>query len=177
MLYSCLKNIDPSRYTVYQLLIACNIEIKEHKTDTFYAIKTVPFINSLYNFVHVLSDNFSETDLSTIHDFFGTEEFRLKTPLLPIVETLLMKNNFVKKGDVEVDMKLNLEDFNSEISIPKSINLKQIATQKQLDDYHFVLSESFNHDLPVIQKKFGFFNSIILDKNDPRVSGFILYEN
>ena len=177
MIYSFLKKIDPSRYTVYQMLSACDIQIKEHKTDTFYAIKTIPFINSLYNFVHVLSDDFSKEDLDIIHQFFGTEKFRLKSPILPAVETVLAQNNFVKKGGVEVDMKIDLENFNPETSLRTPIEVKQISTQQQLDDYHFILSESFNHDLPVIQKKFGFFNHIMLDSKNTNVSGFVLYEN
>ena len=74
-----LSELDPSRYTVYQILESIRdilqIKIVREKTDSLFLFKTEPFIDSLYNFAHILNEDFSEDDLRLINNFFGNHDY------------------------------------------------------------------------------------------------------
>src|SRR5680860_1757750 len=79
-----LLAVDPSRYTVYQLLDyikdKIKIELIQKDLGNLFFIKTNPDIDSLYNYVHVLNNDFESDDLETIKNFFGKTSFRIKAP-------------------------------------------------------------------------------------------------
>ncbi len=174
------KRIDPSRYTVYRTLKYLSqknsFNLVEELNDKTYLIKTNPFIHALFNMAHILSDNFDENDLKSISDFYKDSGFRAKISENSPVEKLLLANNFKQKSGVCADMKYTGKKLiTSDTEIHSELSLKKVSDKKSLEDYKLILSKGFNHDLSIIEKRFGFFDEIILDKNNSHINAFVLY--
>ncbi|MHA1541069.1 MAG: GNAT family N-acetyltransferase [Alphaproteobacteria bacterium] len=174
------KKIDPSRYTVYETLRYLgkenNFDLVEKLTDNYYSMKTKPSIHALFNMTHILSNNFDENDLKNILKFYEGSDFRVKVSADSPVEDLLLYNNFKQKGGICADMKyVGKKLSKSDLVINSNLNLKKVSDEKSLKDYKFILSKGFNHDLSIIEKRFGFFDKTILESTNSRINAFVLY--
>ncbi len=174
------KIIDPSRYTVYETLKYLsqknNFNLVEELADNYYSMKTNPSIHALFNMTHILNDNFDENDLKNILDFYKTSNFRVKISANSTIEKILLANNFKQKSGVCADMKYFGKKFiDSDLEIQSHLHLKRVADEKSLKDYKFILSKGFNHDLSIIEKRFGFLDKTILDSTNSHINAFVLY--
>ncbi len=175
-----IKKIDTSRYTVYQALDYLaqnnNFHLIEKITDNYYSVKTDPSINALFNMVHILNNKFNKNDLKNILDFYKGSDFRVKVSADSPVEKFLLLNNFKQKGDECADMIYSGKKFtDSDLEIVPNLTLKTVSDKETLKDYKFILSKAFGHDLPIIEKKFGFLDETIIDSKNNHINAFILY--
>lgn len=176
-----LKEFDPSRYTVYQMLNYTkdiqNIELEQKCFNNIYLFKTKPFINSLYNYAHIMKENLSENEIIKIRKFFGDKSFRIKIKESEKLEKTLTSNEFTFKdvGDIMVNKNINKEENNS--SLERDVKILLVNNKKTLNDYKSIFSEAFNCSIKDTNKKFGFLDKIILDPKNNHIKTFVLYEN
>jgi len=79
-----IKKYDLSRYTVYQMLEYVSAtqdrKVAQEEKDGMYLIKTIPFLNELYNYAHILAGKLSPDDEQEMREFFADDKFRVKFP-------------------------------------------------------------------------------------------------
>src|SRR5680860_555275 len=176
-----LLAVDPFRYTVYQLFDyikdKIKIELIQKDLGNLFFIKTNPDIDSLYNYVHVLNNDFESDDLETIKNFFGKTSFRIKAPADNIYTHSLLELGF-KLKDYGYTMALkNLKNKDFNYLMPDGVRVVPVETSTALTDFKLIFSEAFNHQVSDYDKKFGFLEKFILDKNERHVNFFLIYEN
>jgi GNAT superfamily N-acetyltransferase len=176
-----ISKIDPSRYTVYQTLDyvkrAAGLELTQKKTANLFLFKAQPFVDSLYNYAHVLGGKLTLKDLKTIKEFFGTDKFRIKIPENQDIADLLLTNGFKLKstGYVMVAKKIKTRDYN--YSLPENVKILPADSRKTLKQVKNIFAAAFNCSLADCEKKLGFLDEKILDREDRHLKSFILYEN
>jgi len=176
-----LLKIDPSRYTVYQMLDyikgAAGLELVQKKTDNLFLFKTDPFVESLYNYAHVLSNKFTAADLEIIKEFFGAEKFRLKIPENKEIADFLLTAGFKLKDTGYIMVAEELDNKNYDCQLPENIDILAADTPEILAQVKSVFMAAFNYPVSGYEKKFGFLDEKMLAKNDRHINSFILYEN
>lgn len=185
-----LTEIDPSRYTVYQMLdyIKDVLKIKpvQEKINDLILIKTEPFIDSLYNFVHVSNENFSENDLESIKQFFGDSGYRIKTLENENLNNLLLADGFKLKNTsyVMIVTDLNNRDYN--YILPDNVRILSSDHSNYFDgsdvkdiseDIKSVFVDAYDYLPADYDRKFGFLDQFKSDKNNKHIKSFVLYEN
>lgn len=176
-----LAEIDPSRYTVYQMIdhIKDDLKIKPllERTDDLYLFKTEPYIDSLYNFAHLLSENLTITDLKSIEDFYQGAGYRLKAIENENINNLLLSNGFKLKNTsyAMVISDLNAKDIN--YNLPENIEIIRSDVKDIAKDIKAVFVEAFNYLASDYDRKFGFLDQFKSDKKDQHIKSFVLYEN
>lgn len=176
-----LAKIDPSRYTVYQMLdyIKDVLKIKpvQEKINNLYLFKTEPFIDSLYNFVHILNENFSENDLKLIKKFFGDSSYRIKTLENENLNNLLLADEFKLKNTsyVMIVPDLNNRDYN--YILPDNVKIKRSDSEDISKDIKSVFVDAYDYLPADYDRKFGFLDQFKSDKNNKHIKSFVLCEN
>jgi ribosomal protein S18 acetylase RimI-like enzyme len=176
-----LEKFDPSRYTVYQMLDYTkkiqDIELHQKLFKDIYLFKTKPFVNTLYNYAHIIKDNLLEEELKKIKDFFGKEPFRIKIKDNEKLRDFLINHEMKFKdiGNIMVNKDINEEEHN--YSLEKGVKLSLVNNENRLNDYKLIFSEAFNCSSQDTNKKFGFLDKIILDSKNNHVNVFVIYEN
>jgi GNAT superfamily N-acetyltransferase len=176
-----LLAIDPSRYTVYQLLDyvkdKIKIELIQKDVDNLFFIKTEPYIDSLYNYVHVLDDNFGVDDLVMIKKFFGGDAFRVKTLADKISTDILLSDGFILRDSGYAMCALNLKNLAVNYSLPDEVRIEAVTTELAWEHFGTIFSEAFDKTTDEFDKKFGFLKKFVLDKQEKHLNFFLLYEN
>ena len=175
-----LKN-DPSRFVVYQMIEyfkeKIGADIVTQKTKNLFLIKTQPYIDSLYNYAHVLQKDLDESGIALMETFFQNAPFRVKTFQSPKIHQLFINSGF-KLKDSSCNME-NLSLLNQDLSfnLPEGVEIKEVSSPQELQSIKDIFAASFNHEVSDYNRKFGFFDSSILDRNNNHVGAFLLYEN
>lgn len=177
-----LSTIDPSRYTVYQMLDCfkdtLNIKVKQAEIDNLFLFKTEPCIDSLYNYAHLFSDQLVVSDLEIIEGFFQSSLYRLKTPENKIINDLLLSQGFKLKNTSYAMEVCNLNKGDYSYSLPENIKILRSDDKKNiLDEAKFVFKEAFTYLSSDYDRKFGFLDQFKGDIRDDHVKTFVLYEN
>ena len=172
---------DPSRYTVYQLLDyvknKVGINLVQKNLYNLFLIKTDPYIDSLYNNVHVLGDSFSAADLVTIKKFFGEADFRIKAPATHVCKDILPANGFKLKdaGYVMINQGLKNKIFN--YVLPDNVKVVSVDTSESLEHFKKIFAEAFNYQVVDYNRKFGFLDKLVLGNDSQHLKFFVIYEN
>lgn len=178
---AALSKIDASRYTVYQALdyvkTSAGLELIQKKTNNLFLFKTRPFIDSLYNYAHVLSDKFDERDMISLKEFFGADKFRIKIPDNDNIKAILSAHGFkLKKADIIMAVK-DLPGRNYDFSLPENIEILPADNQVILGQAKLIFSEAFDCSPEDCRRKFGFLDKAMLDDEAHHLKTFVLYEN
>lgn len=176
-----LLAVDPSRYTVYQLLDYVKDKVKigliQKDMDNLFFIKTKPYFDSLYNYVHVLDDRFTINDLAVIKDFFGGDAFRIKTLADKVSADILLSNGFSLRDSGYAMRTANLAELDLDFSLPVGITIEAVATETSWGQIRTIFSEAFNKTSGEFDEKFGFLKDFILESQEKHLNFFLLYEN
>jgi ribosomal protein S18 acetylase RimI-like enzyme len=176
-----LEKYDPSRYTVYQMMNYTKkvqkIELVQKFINGIYLFKTKPFVNELYNYAHILTDQISEKDLAKIKNFFGKDNFRIKIFENEKLKEFFLSHEFKFKDVGNIMVNENINGRNYDNSLNENLRISIVKDKSALSDYKLIFSEAFNCSLEDADKKFGFLDKIILDKNNYHINVFVLYEN
>jgi len=186
-----LIEIDPSRYTVYQMLDSIKDVLKikpvQEKINNLYLFKTEPFVDSLYNFAHLLNENFTAADLNIIGEFFNGANYRFKTPDNENINNLLLENGFKLKNTsyAMTAADLNNQDYN--YTLPSGVkiirsgcpdNSADAAISKNIsNDIKSVFVDAYDYSEADYDRKFGFLNQFKLNNQNQHIKSFVLYEN
>lgn len=176
-----LSEIDPSRYAVYQMLdyIKDVLEIKviQEKTANLILFKTEPFIDSLYNYVHFINENFTSSDLKLIDNFFKGDSYRIKAPENVNINNILLANNFKLKNTsyvMAVDDLAN-KDFN--YILPDNVKIICSDVKNISEDIKAVFDDAYDYMSADYDRKFGFLNEFKSDNQDKHIKAYVLYED
>lgn len=178
---NCLKEYDPSRFTVYQMLeyigTINGTKIIQRFENDIYLLKTEPFIDSLYNMAHILKENISEHDFNVIMAFFGKNNFRIKLPENEKMNELLLMHGLKFKDAGSIMVKENILKETYIVFGDDNITIRQATNREILEDYKQIFCEAFKQDIDTVNRKFGFEDEIILNPEDCHINAFVLYEN
>lgn len=180
-----ISRTDPSRYTVYQMLDyvkdALRIALVQKKTANLFLFKTEPFVDSLYNYVHVLSEKFTPADLAVSYDFFGGAIFRIKIPVAENSQAssqdLLLANGFKFKREDYAMIAGDLSNKDHNYSCPANVKILRADDKNILEQVKSIFAEAFDCSLSDYDRKLGFLDRIILADKDKHAKAFVLYEN
>lgn len=176
-----ISKIDPSRYTVYQTLDyvkdAAGRELTQKKTANLFLFKAQPFIDSLYNYAHVLKDKFTLKDLETIKEFFGSDKFRINIPDNKNIADLLLANGFKLKSTGYIMVASKLKNNNYDYSLPSNVKILSVDSRKTWQQVKNIFVEAFGCSLADGEKKLGLFGGKMLDREDRHLKAFLFYEN
>jgi GNAT superfamily N-acetyltransferase len=176
-----LAKIDPSRSTVYQLLDYIKDEVKikliQQETDNLFLIKTEPYVDSLYNYAHVLGKGFGADELVVINDFFGKDYFRIKTPANNTYADFLSNNGFTLRDTGYTMLAADLKNQNISYHLPVGVRIEAVTTEDAWKDFGIIFSQAFNKQIFEYEQKFGFLKRFALDKQEKNLRFFLLYEN
>lgn len=175
-----LQQYDPSRYTVYQMLAYTqkirDIRLRQKKQWNMYMFQTRPFINSLYNYAHLLDKKIDSKDIRSLPKFFAKNPYRIKCPENKKTTELLLSLWYTYK-DCGYIMTANIANKKEEIILPKNIKIIRVKNKKMLNEYKWIFKEAFDCTLQDTNQKFGFLDSIIIDETNDHINTFILYKN
>lgn len=176
-----ISKFDPSRYTVYQMISSIsdilNIKIIQEEKKNLFLFKTEPFIDSLYNFAHILDEDFSENDLQTINKFFGDSGYRIKTPENKNINKLLLDNGFKLKNSSYSMVINNLSKLNFDYALTEHIRVDSANTEGILQNIKSAFVDAFDYVSSDYDRKFGFLDKFRLNSEDNKINAYIIYEN
>ncbi len=182
-IHQTLLSHDPSRYVVYQML---NYAIKKLQLTAvsiqkslpgLYLSKTEPYVNSLYNYAHVLTDTISTDNLQEIKDFFGDAPFRVKIFENKRLENFFLENEFQFKDTGNIMIAKDLKEFDLDSDLKACVRIVKIRGNQGLDDYKSIFTEAFGCTLEDTNNKFGFLDKTMVNDKDNHINAFVLYEN
>jgi len=172
---------DPSRYTVYEMLdyakTGPNWQLIQKQTTHLLLCKSEPFTDDLYNYAHVLGEEFDAGDVTDIKNFFGTANFRITITESKKLQDSLAAHGFKFKDDGYVMTLPNLAVRDYNYSLPDNVKILAVDNEDILKAVKMIFAEAFNHTVAEYDSKFGFLDKIILDNNNKNVKAFVLYEN
>ena len=176
-----LSFMDPSRYTVYKMLEYTSsvhgIDLVTDARDGIFLIKTDPFVDSLYNYAHVLGKRLPKTFFESVESFFNGSPFKVKIVENDSMKDTLLSNGFrLKKKSLGYIMVAKDVKELEMLPLPSGAELKKVTDRKMLDDYKKIFSEAFECSVGATNTKFGFLDKIILDNEDDHVNTFVIYE-
>ncbi len=176
-----LLQIDPSRYVVYQMMLYAEkmggAELIQKQTDNLLLFRTRPFVDSLYNYVYVLSEKFGEADMAASNEFFGGDFFRIKTTHRSDIGDILSTGVF-KLKDIGYNMEVrNLDKMDFDCPLPDNIKIEIVGDRKSLEQVKHIFAEAFDYRLEDYDRKFGFLDAIMLNEDDRHIKSFLLYED
>jgi ribosomal protein S18 acetylase RimI-like enzyme len=175
-----LLAVDPSRYTVYQLLDyvkdKVKIELIQKDADNLFFIKTNPYIDSLYNYAHILDDKFRVDDLAIIKNFFAADTFRIKTLADKTSADILLSAGFTLRDSGYAMRAPNLKNLTSNYNLPDGVKIEAVETESAWEQFGTIFSEAFDKTTDEFDKKFGFLKKFVLDKQEKNLNFFLLYE-
>jgi GNAT superfamily N-acetyltransferase len=176
-----LLTVDPSRYTVYQLLDyvkdKVKIELIQKDAGNLFFIKTEPYLDSLYNYAHVLDDKFRVDDLALIKKFFGGDAFRIKTLADKASTDILLNNGFTLRDSGYAMRALNLQNLAINYNLPGGVRIEAVTTELSWEHFRAIFSEAFDKTTGEFDEKFGFLKKFVLDQQEKHLNFFVLYEN
>ena len=176
-----ISTLDPSRYIVYQMIESIrdilNIKIVQEERDNLFLFKTEPFIDSLYNFAHILNEDFSENDLKTIKKFFGDSGYRIKAPENENINKLLLDNGFKLKNSSYSMVIDNLGERNFDYTLEDNIKIKYSDTESILSDIKSVFVDAFDYIESDYDRKFGFLDKFRLNSENNNINAYVVYED
>ncbi len=176
-----LLDVDPSRYTVYQLLDyvkdKVKIELIQKYEDNLFLFKTEPYLDSLYNYAHILDDKFRVEDLALIKDFFNGDAFRIKTLADKNSADILLNAGFTLRDSGYAMRVSGLKSLSVNYSLPEEAKIEAVTTESSWDDFGIIFSEAFDKTTAEFDQKFGFLKKFVLDKQEKQLNFFLLYEN
>ncbi len=176
-----LSELDPSRYTVYQILESIRdilqIKIVREKTDSLFLFKTEPFIDSLYNFAHILNEDFSEDDLRLINNFFGNHDYRIKALENDNINKLLLSNGFKLKNSSYSMILDNLSELDCSYNLADNVKIMCSDSVNILKDIKAVFVDAFDYVESDYDRKFGFLDEFRLNSKNNKIKAYVVYEN
>lgn len=176
-----LLAVDSSRYTVYQLLEyikdKVKIELIQKDAGNLFFIKTEPYLDSLYNYAHILGDKFSTDDLALVKEFFGGDAFRVKTLADKMSADILLSAGFTLRDSGYAMRALNLKNLAVNYSLPDEVRIEAVTTELSWEHFGTIFSEAFDKTTSEFDKKFGFLKKFVLDEQEKHLNFFLLYEN
>jgi ribosomal protein S18 acetylase RimI-like enzyme len=176
-----ISKLDPSRYIVYQMIDSIrdilNIKIVQEEKDNLFLFKTEPFIDSLYNFAHILNEDFSANDLGAINAFFGDSAYRIKSLDSENINKLLLDNGFKLKNSSYGMVIDNLDERNFDYTLEDNIKIKYSDTENILKDIKSVFVDAFDYVESDYDRKFGFLDKFRLNSDDNKINAYVIYEN
>jgi GNAT superfamily N-acetyltransferase len=153
------------------------IKIRQKETKDLYLFKTEPFLDVLYNYAYTLNGKITKRGISTIKNFFKDEPFRIKVPETKNNSRLLLASGFKFKDDGYIMKTGLITRKNYSSRLPKNITILPVDNLFSLKQARQIFCEAFAFSLKEYKKKFSFLHEIMIDKNNPRIKVFILYEN
>ncbi len=176
-----LTDLDPSRSTVYQMLDAIKetvrLKTSVQATANLFLFKTEPDIDSLYNFVHILSNDFSAADQQSINDFFGQSNYRLKASVDEGLKEKLLERGYKLKNSSFSLVAVNLKELDCQPALTAEIKIKCADTDKALRDVKSVFIDAFDYSASDYDRKFGFLDEFKLNSQNISLKAYVLYEN
>ncbi|MFA6417405.1 MAG: GNAT family N-acetyltransferase [Patescibacteria group bacterium] len=176
-----LVEIDPSRGSVYQMLdyVQAETQIKliQQETENLFLFKTALYIDSLYNYAHVLGDKFGTDDLEKIKKFFGGDNFRVKTLADKIFADILLNDGFTLRDSGYAMRATGLKNLNIDYCLPSGVKIEAVTTDLAWEHFRAIFSEAFDKTTDEFDKKFGFLKKFVLDQQEKHLNFFLLYEN
>jgi GNAT superfamily N-acetyltransferase len=172
---------DPSRYTVYQLLDyikdKSNIKLIQRNEGNLFLIKTEPYLDSLYNYVHILNGSLESSYIPMFKYFFSTEAFRVKTLADKTSSDILLNNGFTFRDSSYAMSVPNLENLTVKHDWPKGVKVEVVATEESWQHFRLIFAEAFSKTIDEFDKKFNFLKKFVLDQQERHFNFFLLYEN
>lgn len=189
-----LIKIDPSRHIVYQMLgdikDVLQIKIIQKETADWFLFKTEPFIDSLYNYAHLLSDNFTAADLNLIDDFFDCAAYRIKTPAAENITDILSAQGFKLKNTTYAMTAADLNSRDYDFILPAGLKIIHsdnfdnfdnpggaAFSKNILNDIKSVFVDAYDYSAEDYDRKFGFLDQFKKNNQNKQIKSFVLYEN
>ncbi|MFA5184027.1 MAG: GNAT family N-acetyltransferase [Patescibacteria group bacterium] len=173
-----ILNIDPSRYTVYQMLDYLKetrgIALRQEKSEKLYLFKTEPYIDSLYNYAHALSADLTAADIREIRNFFGADPFRISAPASDDLKIFLLAQGLKFRDSGYI---MRADNFYIPAGLPEqpgNVTIRPVDTPQALADFKSVFALSFDRSPAETEQKFGFLDRTIIDAADSHIKTFVL---
>ena len=176
-----LRKIDPSLYTGFEMLkfIGSEIGIKvtQLETESLFLTKAEPYVDSKYNYAHVLGNKLDDQDVNQIKNFFGEAKYRIKIFENEDLKKILLNNGFKFKDWGYMMQVKNLLDQSLNLDLSHDVKILEADAKDILKEARLIVSEAFDYYPKECQQKYGFLDKYILDKNNNHFKTFVLYEN